>query len=133
MMPMERVEDRASTLADAVHEVWADLTDRPEAEFPHAQLSDLESLGNDAGRLVADWYDAMTEEELEEEFDTEVEMVHAKNVRISYEISFSRAELARIRRVAGKGPHLHSVIHTAAMAYIDQCDEKGWYGGDAGF
>src|SRR5512142_1165155 len=103
MMPESELNGRLLELGNAAMTALADI--QRQGPDWHVAVQCLSQLGHNADRLLADWYDAMTAEEIDAEFSeggsVSVEN-SAEEMRISFYTSFTRLELAAIKRWDGE-------------------------------
>lgn len=118
MMPEEELSRRLLELAKAGMCAVIDI----QAAGPdwHAVVHRLSILGHSADALLADYYDAMTPQEIEAEFDTGEQVpveATAEGIRIGFYSSFSRSELAELRKWESDRP-MGDVVHDAALSFV---------------
>jgi hypothetical protein len=133
MMPQSELERRRNELGHAALRSMQDLQPvRDGTAHWMVAVQCLSALGRLADELMADYCDAMTEAELLEGGE-EVEVVFpADGPKVAFQVALTREEMATARAVASSDRYFGDVLHDAAMAYIDHCDEQGLHGSDAG-
>lgn len=122
MMPEDELNRRLLELGGAAMQAVVDI----QGAGPdwHVAVQRLSELGHNADRLLADWYDKLTPKEIDIEFG-EGEQVSietpAEGVRIGFYCSFTRPELAAIKRWDSEH-YTGDVVHDAALAYIHEAE-----------
>lgn len=122
MMPEDELNRRLLELGTAAMQAVVDI----QSAGPdwHVAVQRLSALGHRADVLLAEWYDAMTTEEIDAEF-SEGEPVSVETppegVRVSYYCSFTRPELAAVKRWDDER-YTGDVVHDAALAYIHEAE-----------
>lgn len=132
MMPEGELQDRLDMLEAAATQIATELRERIRPAYPSRMLLRAEDFGNQVWKLRSDYYCALEQEDLalEDPFCSEGEMDEDP----SFAITLTSNELRRLLDVAdGSELMLNEVIGRAAMMYIDWCEDKGFYGDDAGF
>lgn len=84
-------------------------------------LSEIASDGHHADRLIADYYDNLTEAQWEEMFEGSEPVKLMPTVggpRVSFGVSFSREEMHRIRKVIGDGASYSRFFHDTVMEQV---------------
>lgn len=92
-------------------------------ELDHKLLREMESDGHRAGELIATYYDNLTAEDLELEFEGSKPvrlLTPPGGIRVSYGVTFTREELKAIRQAIGDGKSFSRFVHDTAVAYAAQ-------------
>jgi hypothetical protein len=122
MMPEDELKERQLALGRSCVQALAQMQADGMADWLGA-VHRLSELGQEADRLLADFYDAMTPEELEADFGNgeEVAVGVSPDLRVSFACRFTRPELAEVRRWDGEH-YPGDVAHDAALSYIREAD-----------
>lgn len=131
-MPEGELQHRLDMLEVMAAQISAELRERIRPAFPSRVLQRAQGLGRAVWKLRSDYYDALEREDLapDNPYCDDGEMDEDP----VFAVSLAAADLARLLEVAdGSEMTLNEVIGSAAMMYIDWCEGKGLYGGDAGF
>lgn len=123
MMPLDEQERRRTQLGAAALQALGTLQSvRDGGSHWMIAVRCLSELGAAADELIADYYDALTAEELLEGTTQEIEMVEVPGgPKIAYQVAFTGTELAELR-MWEEDRYMGDVVHDAALRWAREAD-----------
>jgi hypothetical protein len=122
MMPEDELKERQLALGRSCVQALAQMQDAGMMDWLSA-VHRLSEMGHEADKLLADYYDAMTPEELEADFGDgeEVAAKVSPDLCVSFACRFTRPELAEVRKW-DNSRYTGDVVRDAALAHIREAE-----------